>query len=45
MIKIEDCIFASPEIGYLINDEECFKEILLCCLDELLDYNLDTMFK
>ena len=38
-------VFAQPEISYLTNDEECFKEILLGCLYELLNYDSDTMFK
>ena len=40
-----DRVFTQPEISYLTNDEECFKEILLGCLYELLNYDLDTMFK
>ena len=40
-----DRVFAQSEISYLTNDEECFKEILLGCLDELLKYDPDTMFK
>lgn len=45
MIKIEDCIFAQSEISYLTNDEEIFKGVLLGCLDELLNYDQDTIFK
>lgn len=40
-----DRVFAQPEISYLTNDEEIFKGVLLGCLDELLDYDPDTMFK
>lgn len=40
-----DRVFAQPEISYLTNDEEIFKGVLLGCLYELLNYDLDTMFK
>ena len=40
-----DRVFAQPEISYLTNDEEIFKGVLLGCLDELLKYDPDTMFK
>ena len=38
-------VFTQPEISYLTNDEEIFKGVLLGCLDELLKYDPDTMFK
>ena len=40
-----DRVFTQPEISYLTNDEEIFKGVLLGCLDELLKYDPDTMFK
>lgn len=40
-----DRVFTQPEISYLTNDEDIFKGVLLGCLDELLNYDLDTMFK
>lgn len=38
-------VFSYPEISCLINDEDLFKNLLLGCLDELLNYDPDTMFK
>ena len=38
-------VFSYPEISCLINDEDLFKNVLLGCLDELLNYDPDTMFK
>lgn len=37
-------VFTQPEISYLTNNG-VFKEILLDCLNELLNYDMDTMFK
>ena len=38
-------VFTQSEISYLTNEEDIFKGVLLGCLDELLDYDPDTMFK
>lgn len=38
-------VFSYPEISCLINDEYLFKNVLLGCLDELLNHDPDTMFK
>ena len=38
-------VFSYPEISCLINDEDLFKNVLLGCLDELLNHDPDTMFK
>ena len=35
-------VFSYPEISCLINDEDLFKNVLLGCLDELLNYDPDT---
>ena len=40
-----DRVFSYPEISCLINDEDLFKNVLLGCLDELLNHDPDTMFK
>ena len=40
-----DRVFSYPEISCLINDEDLFKNVLLGCLDELLNYGPDMMFK
>lgn len=37
-------VFSHPEISCLINDEDLFKNVLLGCLYELLNYDLDTAF-
>ena len=38
-------VFSYHEISCLINDENLFKNVLLGCLDEMLNYDPDTMFK